>query len=116
MIRPLMLNFKLLLQLYHKETFLSFSDLNANLSLQIGRLYLCCLINKPQKQRNVVCLSILRPVKGLLVSLTFEFNCRMLLVDLPGEDTGGSRALIFFLGFAPCFMYSSLEGCSPTVI
>ena len=79
---------------------------------------MCGLINKPQKQRNVVCLSIMRPVKGLLVSLRFEFNCRMLLVDLLGEDTGGARALIFFLGFTPCFMYlvSSLEGCSPTVI
>ena len=55
---------------------------------------------------------------GLLVSLTFEFNCRILLVDLAGEDTGGSGALLFFLGFAPCFMYlvSSLEGCSPSVI
>jgi hypothetical protein len=57
-------------------------------------------------------------VKGLLVSLKFEFNCRMLLVDLQGEDTGGAGTVIFFLGFAPCFMYlvSSLEGCSPTVM
>jgi len=48
---------------------------------------------------------------------SFGFNCRMSLVDLPGEDTGGSGALLFVLGFAPCFMYlvSSLEGCSPTV-
>ena len=55
---------------------------------------------------------------GLLASLTFGFNCRMSLVDLPGEDTGGSGALLFVLGFAPCFMYlvSSLEGCSRTVI
>ena len=55
---------------------------------------------------------------GLLVSLTFEFNCRMSQVDLPGDDVGGTGALLFFLGFAPCFMYlvSSLEGCSPTVI
>jgi hypothetical protein len=55
---------------------------------------------------------------GPLVPLTFEFNCRMSLVDLPGEDTGGTGALLFFLGFAPCFRYlvSSLEGCSPAVI
>lgn len=41
----------------------------------------------------------------------------MSLVDLPGEDIGGSGALLFCLGFAPCFLYlvSSVEGCSPTV-
>jgi hypothetical protein len=39
-------------------------------------------------------------------------------MDLLGEGIGGAGALLFFLGFAPCWMYlvSSLEACSPTEI